>query len=225
MKEKSPELKPYIFNWLFISNGLRTVEWPHWFATQFVSLVGMLVGFGLLGFFWGEVLFLNWISLLIFYCLFDCYYCFENKPYHVSWACLEPAVLLSQPPQCRNHKLVPPHPSKSKSYFSQCTKLLSKAEQTDGHPPRNTPFSRWSLPFLFSDVGFIPTFSTVHLKCPVVFVLPILCLLLNKGYPHNTTLACSLLTSLLLFHRYSHWLLPSPPSPVLYFTSWIIHKF
>jgi hypothetical protein len=72
MKEKSPELTPYIFNWLFINNGLRTVEWPQ--AEEYlvaVFLLACLVDFVFYLFVWGFLLlFLDWFSLFFFFIVF-----------------------------------------------------------------------------------------------------------------------------------------------------------
>lgn len=143
------------------------------------------------------------------------YYLSEKESYHWAQACLEPAILLLQPlpPPYWNYKLVLPHPLKSKSYFPQCAKLLSKAEQTyEGHPLRSTPVSRWGLPSSFSDVSSLPTSPSIHLKGPAVSSIFFVCN--NKIYSHNTSLACPLLSSL-LFIPWLRSLAPTLTTPHL----------
>lgn len=141
------------------------------------------------------------------------YYLSEKESYHWAQACLEPAILLLQPlpPPYWNYKLVLPHPLKSKSYFPQCAKLLSKAEQTyEGHPLRSTPVSRWGLPSSFSDVSSLPTSPSIHLKGPAVSSIFFVCNSTKfiPTIPHWPAL-CS--PHCCLFHGSAHWLLPSPP--------------
>lgn len=169
MKQKSPEMNPYIsINWLstMAKDCWINTCWRMTLGCWFFHLFELLVGFILL--------ILDWFSLIMF-----CFIivlrvipCSSGLP-----GTCNPPVSALPLHQYWNFKLVLPYPLKSKSFFPQIP-----FKSWENQSPRRSTHSEalLSQDKAFSSssgmlVSLQPPLLAIHFKCPVVFPL-ILCL-------------------------------------------------